>query len=168
MCTELLPPGGNPTAVNEYISYHIIKQTIKKRREFNLETHMAFLDLEKAFDRVRRKQMWQILNRRGMPYHLIEVIKSLYKNTAVQIDTGRKILDKVCINQRIRQGCNLSPALFNIYIDDLLGNWKHKADAGIMLKRNLSTSTHYSSQTTNKLYKTLKTNSRNLPIHETK
>jgi len=38
------------------------------------------------------------------------------------------------INQGVRQGCNLSLALFNIYIDELLRNWKHKADAGIMLK----------------------------------
>ena len=88
-----------------------------------------------------------ILNRRGIPYHLIEVIKSLYKNTSVQIDTGRKILDKMYINQGGRQGCNLSPALFNIYTDDLLRNWKHKADADIMLK-GTSTLTHYSSQTT--------------------
>ena len=111
-----------------------LKQTIEKRREFNLETHMAFLDLEKAFDRVNRNQLWQILNRRGIPYHLIEVIKSLYKNTSVQIDTGRKILDKIYINQGVRQGCNLSPLLINIYIDDLLRNWKHKVDTGIMLK----------------------------------
>jgi hypothetical protein len=55
----------------------IIKQTIEKGREFNVETHMAFLDLEKAFDRVNQNQLWQILNRRGTPYHLIEVIKSL-------------------------------------------------------------------------------------------
>ena len=33
--------------------------------------------------------------------------------------------------------CNLSPAIFNIYIEDFLRNWKHKTDAGIMLKRNL-------------------------------
>ena len=91
-----------------------IKQIIEKRREFNLETHMAFLDLEKAFDRVNRNQLWQILNRRGIPNHLIEVIKSLYRNTSIQIDTGRKILDKIYINQGVRQGCNLSPALFNI------------------------------------------------------
>jgi hypothetical protein len=35
----------------------IIKQTIEKRGEFNLKTHMAFLDLEKAFDRVNRNQL---------------------------------------------------------------------------------------------------------------
>ena len=33
--------------------------------------------------------------------------------------------------------CNLSPTLFNIYIDDLLRKCKHKADAGITLKTNL-------------------------------
>jgi len=88
-----------------------IEQTIEKRREFNLETHIAFLDLEKTFDRVKRNQLWQILNKRGIPYRLNEVIKSLYKNTSVQIETGRKILEKIYINQGVEQGCNLSPAL---------------------------------------------------------
>jgi len=60
---------------------------------------MAFLDLEKAFDRVNRNQLWQILNGRGIPYHLIEVIRSLYRNSSVRIDTGRKILDEIYINQ---------------------------------------------------------------------
>jgi hypothetical protein len=63
---------------------------------------MAFLDPEKAFDRVNRNQLWQILNRGGIPYHLIEVIKSLYKNTSVQIETGGKILEKIYINQGVR------------------------------------------------------------------
>jgi hypothetical protein len=58
------------------------QQIIEKRREFNVETHIAFLDLEKAFDRLNRNQLWQILNRRVIPYNLIEVIKSLYKNTS--------------------------------------------------------------------------------------
>jgi len=54
----------------------------------------------------------------------------------VKIDTGTKILDKIYINQGVQQGCNLSLALLNIYINNLLRDWKHKADAGIRLKRN--------------------------------
>ena len=81
--------------------YSSLNKQQKKRREFNSETYMAFLDLEKAFDRINRNQLWQILNGRGIPYHLIEVIKSLYKNTSVQIDTGWKILEKVHISQGV-------------------------------------------------------------------
>jgi len=98
---------------------------------------VAFLHLEKAFDRVNRNQLWQILNRRGIPYHLIEVIKNLYKNTSIQIDTGRKILEKIYINQGVRKGCNLSPTLFNIYIDDFLRNWNHKMTLVNCLKKPL-------------------------------
>jgi sorting nexin-29 len=72
----------------------IIKQTIEKRREFNLETHMAFFDLEKAFDRVNRKQLWQILNRRSVHYHLTEVIKSLYKIPVDKLTQEGKFLKK--------------------------------------------------------------------------
>ena len=50
----------------------------------------------------------------------------------------RKILYKIyrVLIKRYDKG-KLSPALFNIYIDDLLRNWKLKAEDGIMLKRNL-------------------------------
>ena len=89
-----------------------IKQTTEKRREFNLETHIAFLDLEKAFDRVNRHKLWKILNKRGIPYHLIEVIMSLYENTSVQIDTGRKILDKIYINKGVKTRVQLITGSF--------------------------------------------------------
>ena len=62
---------------------------------------MAFMDLEKAFDRVYRNQLWQILNRRGILYQLTEVIKSLYKNASIQIDTGKKVLEKTYINHEV-------------------------------------------------------------------
>jgi hypothetical protein len=40
-------------------------QIIKKRREFNKETHISFIDFEKAFDNVNRRILWNIKEREG-------------------------------------------------------------------------------------------------------
>jgi sorting nexin-29 len=53
------------------------KQIIEKIREQNLETHIAFIDFEKAFDRVNRLRLWEILQRRGYPKHLVDATQSL-------------------------------------------------------------------------------------------
>ncbi|WP_414173067.1 hypothetical protein [Candidatus Hodgkinia cicadicola] len=45
------------------------------------ETHIAFVDLEKAFDNVDRQKLWNIMDRRGYPQHLINSVKILYKST---------------------------------------------------------------------------------------
>jgi hypothetical protein len=119
-------------------SVFVIKQTIEKRREFNSETHMAFLDIEKAFDRVDRNMLRQVLNGSGFPHHLIKTTENLYNNTSIQINTGKEILEKSIINQGLGQGCDLSPALFNIYIDDLFRKWKLQVDPGIILKANVA------------------------------
>ena len=96
---------------------------------------MTFLDLEKAFDRVDRSQLLQMLNMRGVPFHLIEVIERLYKVPVYKLIQEKKVFKN--IYKGVRQGCNLSPAVFSIYIDDVLRNWKNKVDACVVLKRNL-------------------------------
>lgn len=66
-------------ACNDNIT--VIRQIIEKRREYNLETHIGFIDYEKAFDHVNRNTLWAIMERRGYPKHIIDVIKELYLNT---------------------------------------------------------------------------------------
>jgi hypothetical protein len=56
---------------------------------------MAFLDLDKAFDRVNHNQLWQILNITGMPYNLIEVqLKTHTKIPAYKLAQEGKFLTK--------------------------------------------------------------------------
>jgi hypothetical protein len=62
--------------------------TSKKRREFNLETHIAFIDLEKAFNRINRSKLWEILDKRGYPKHLINILINIYNETNIKIKLG--------------------------------------------------------------------------------
>jgi hypothetical protein len=62
-----------------------LNQIIEKRREFNLEMHIAFIDLEKAFDRINRSKLWEILDKRGYPKHLINILINMYNETKIKI-----------------------------------------------------------------------------------
>jgi hypothetical protein len=50
------------------------------------------------------------------PQHLITVIQSLYHNSKIIINTGKNKTEEIIINKGVRQGCSISPTLFNIYI----------------------------------------------------
>lgn len=100
-----------------------LTQLIEKRREFNQPTYFAFIDYEKAFDRVDRGRLWEILRRRGTPVHLVRAVQSLYLNNKIQIKITNSTNKMAEINQGVRQGCPLSPTLFNIYIDEVTTKW---------------------------------------------
>jgi hypothetical protein len=57
-----------------------MEQLIQKRREFNLPTYILFIDYEKAFDRMPRGMLWNIMNNKGFPDHIVKTVQSLYIN----------------------------------------------------------------------------------------
>jgi hypothetical protein len=56
-----------------------MKQLIEKRNEYNLPLFLLFLGYEKAYDRVDRCKLWNILIEYGLPLNLVNAIKSLYE-----------------------------------------------------------------------------------------
>ena len=89
-----------------------LRQVAEKTHRFNEETHICFVDLQKAFDSVKREELWQALQEHDVDYKLIEAIKAFYKNaeSEVQVSGNRSTTFK--INVGVRQGCILSPLLF--------------------------------------------------------
>jgi hypothetical protein len=76
---------------------------------------MCFIDYSKAFDCVDYSRLWNTLRSMGVPEHLIALIKSLYTNqeAAVKMEYGNTEWFEV--GKGDRQGCILSPCLFNMY-----------------------------------------------------
>ena len=101
---------------NVKILQEIIKNQRKRRRKYNL----VFIDLAKAFDTVSHKSIEKGLKRKDIPSQVIETILDMYKKATTVITVGGKTTRKLKINAGVKQGCPLSPLLFNLIIDELI------------------------------------------------
>ena len=115
--------------------HFVLNYQLKKRREFNLETHLPFTDYEKAFDNIQRHILLNILKVRRIPDTLLKAIVDIYTQNKILIKINNKLSKPVEINKGVRQGCPLSPTLFNIYLDDIITKWLKQDITGIKLSK---------------------------------
>ena len=84
-----------------------------------------FIDFAKAFDYVDHHKLWNILKEMGIPDHLTCLLRNLYAGQEAIVRTGHGTTDLFQIGKEVCQGCILSPCLFNLYAEYLLGWRKH-------------------------------------------
>ena len=105
-----------------------------KNQESARKTSISALltDYAKAFDSVDHKKLWQILKEMGIPDHLICLLRNLYAGQEATVRTKHGTTDWFQIGKRVRQGCILSPCLFNFYAEYIMRNTGlEEAQAGI-------------------------------------
>ena len=90
---------------------------IEKVREFQKNIYFCFIDYAKAFDCVDHNKLWKILKEMGTPDHLTCLLWNLYTGQVATVRTGRGTTDWFQIGKGVRQGCILSPCLFNLYAE---------------------------------------------------
>jgi len=97
----------------------IVRQLQERYIAKNKDLWMAFVDLEKAFDRVPRQVLWWALREVGVEEWLVRVIQSMYEGvtTAVRVDDGESESFEVKVG--VHQGSVLSPLLFIIVLEAL-------------------------------------------------
>ncbi|CAB1110683.1 unnamed protein product [Ectocarpus sp. CCAP 1310/34] len=89
-------------------------QELGRRRRIPL--YMCFIDLQKAYDSVDRELLWKVLARAGIPGEMIAVIRKFHvgMRARVRTDDG-ELSDWFPVTQGLRQGCSMSPLLFNVF-----------------------------------------------------
>src|SRR5574342_589738 len=65
---------------------------------------------------------WKILKEMGIPDHLICPLRNLYAGQEATVRTGHGTTDWFQIGKGVRQGCILSPCLFNLYAEYIMRN----------------------------------------------
>ena len=85
----------------------------------NLPKYMMLLDQEKAFDRVSRQYMHQVLTKFHFPPQIIKAVEAMYANTYANISVNGFPSRTLDLRSGVRQGCPLSPTLFALCIEPL-------------------------------------------------
>ena len=88
----------------------------------NKKIYASFIDLRKAIDSVVHPALLHKLLTYGICGKFYNnVIASMYENTVLQIKTGSATLsDKFLATVGVKQGDNLSPNIFNLYLNDIV------------------------------------------------
>ena len=81
--------------------------------------YVAFIDMEKAYDRVNRKKLFEVMRDYGVQEQLVDVIERIYDGGMVKFEMEGIRTGWCKSDYGVRQGCFLSPLLFNIYVRDL-------------------------------------------------
>ena len=94
----------------------------RKGKEIPEKHLFCFPEYAKAFDSVHHNKLWKILKEIGIPDHLTCLLRNLCSGQEATIRTRYGTKDWFQIRKGVRQGCILSPCLFNFYAEYIMRN----------------------------------------------
>ena len=102
-----------------------IRWIIEKAKNFQKNICFCFIDFAKTFDCVDHNKLGKMLSD-AIPDHLTCLLRNLYAGQEATVRTGHRTSDWFQIGKGVRQGCILSPCLFNFYAEYIMRNldWK--------------------------------------------
>ena len=119
------------------------------------QENIRFIDYAKAFDYVDHNKLWKIIQEMRIPDHLTCFLRNLHMGQDATVRTGHRTTDWFQIGKGVRQGCILSPCLFNLYAEYIRLD---EAQAGIKIAGEISITSNI--QMTPHLWQKVKRNKR--------
>ena len=106
----------NRTSDAHIIIYNLVRQKCHKEGS---KIFSCFVDFKKAFDSIPRDLLLKKLLDFGITGKLFNIIKHIYSSDKAAIKSNNSRSDFFGLNLGVRQGCILSPLLFNLFLSDL-------------------------------------------------
>lgn len=105
----------------------------EKYMQHQQDLYHNFIDFRKAFDRVWHTGLWNTMRYFDVDEGLIKIIEALYSKATSAVMTNTVMGDFFATNVGVRQGCILSPTLFNLYLEKIMQDTleKHQTTVSI-------------------------------------
>uniref|UniRef100_A0A8D8SXR8 Craniofacial development protein 2 n=1 Tax=Cacopsylla melanoneura TaxID=428564 RepID=A0A8D8SXR8_9HEMI len=110
-----------------------VQVLFQRCRDMNCNIFACFIDYQKAFDKVKHNKMMEVLQDSGMDGKDLRIIKNLYWNQSATIKINQENTDEIKILQGVRQGCIISPLIFNLYSEAIFQEALENMEEGILL-----------------------------------
>ncbi|XP_072402422.1 uncharacterized protein [Diabrotica undecimpunctata] len=120
---------------------------IQRCRDMNKDVYICFIDYAKAFDNVKHEKIIEVLHKIGVDYKDIRTIASLYWGQTAKVKVGSTFTNKIEIKKGVRQGCILSPILFNIYSEEVFKTALEESTVGIKINGEIINNIRYADDT---------------------
>ena len=98
---------------------HVLRRLIEKYKEWKKDLHMVFIDLEKAYDSIPRRIIWDSLKARGISLMYIEVIRDMYDRVSTKIQTPVRMTEPFPVKVGLHQGLALCPFIFTVITEEI-------------------------------------------------
>ena len=95
---------------------------LESRIKCKQNTYAAFIDFKKAYDHVNRQQLWIKLSSLGLApgSNIFQALQGIYQNVKSAVKVNGFNTNWFDVSSGLKQGCLLSPLLFNLFINDLV------------------------------------------------
>lgn len=92
------------------------------------------MDLRAAFDSVDRERLIKVMRERGVREGLVPMCEDMLRKTRSKVKVGREMGSQFWTGRGVRQGCPLSPGMFNLLMSDLEEEMRREGWRGVRLE----------------------------------
>uniref|UniRef100_A0AAR2JL50 ribonuclease H n=1 Tax=Pygocentrus nattereri TaxID=42514 RepID=A0AAR2JL50_PYGNA len=104
-----------------------LRVLVEKYREGQKELHCVFVDLEKAYDRVPRQELWYCMRKSGVAEKYVRVVQDMYEDSKAVVRCAVGVTNGFKVKVGLHQGSALSPFLFAMVMDRLTDEVRQEA-----------------------------------------
>ena len=110
-----------------------LRMLMEKYREGQRQLHCVFVDLEKAYDRVPREELWYCMRKSEIVEKYVQLVQDMYEGSETVVRCAVRTTESFKIKAGLHQGSALSPFLFAVIIDRLMDEVRREPSWTILL-----------------------------------